>query len=35
MILEGALSEVAVGKVVKESGIAFESLWSILPSKYK
>lgn len=35
MILEGISAEVAVSKVAKESGIAFESLWSALHSKYK
>lgn len=35
MILEGIAADVAVSKVAKESGVAFESLWSALPSKYK
>lgn len=35
MILEGIAADVAVSKVSKESGVAFEKLWSILPRKYK
>lgn len=35
MILEGIVADVAVSKVAKESGIAFESLWSDLLGKYK